>query len=148
MAFLVGDPNTDKWLLRALTLSCVWLCGAPPLMAAALSCPPTIAVTEALTQPLPPGWTSESSRTPRYFSGVTFFDGDPRDNQSIAPTRDTAWKTDQRRAVWQLGGSGGVWLGCRYADSGTVLLRELPIGIRECQVVYAAGGVVKSIDCH
>jgi hypothetical protein len=52
--------------------------------------------------------------------------------------------------VWQLGGSGsgGVWLGCRYTDSGTVLVRELPTGIRECQVVYAAGAVVKSIDCH
>ena len=137
-----------KLILRVVACSCVSLFGATRLVAAELSCPATIAVNEALTQAPPPGWTSESSGTPRYFSGVTFFDGDPRDNQSIAPTRDTAWKAHQRLAVWQLGSSGGVWLGCRYTDSATLLVRELPAGIRECQVVYAAGGVVKSIDCH
>jgi hypothetical protein len=128
--------------------SCVSLFGATRLIAAEFSCPATITVNEALIQVPPPGWTSESSGTPRHFSGVTFFDGDPRENQSIAPTRDTAWKAHQRLAVWQLGSSGGVWLGCRYADSATLLVRELPAGIHECQVVCAAGGVVKSIDCR
>lgn len=131
-----------------LAIACLLLLGPSALFAKDFSCPVSIAVSEKLAQPLPEGWTSQAPNAPRYFSGVTFFDGNPQDNQSIAPTRDTPVKGHERLAVWQFGPSGGVWMGCRYIDSATVLTRALPESVRECRVVYAAGGVVKNIECH
>ncbi|MDE2368026.1 MAG: hypothetical protein KGN16_03565 [Burkholderiales bacterium] len=79
---------------------------------------------------------------------MTFFDGDPQENRSIAPTRDTPTAGNRRLAVWHFGSSDvPVWLGCRYLNTGVMLTRRLPASYRECRVSYAAGGVIKGIDC-
>lgn len=119
-----------------------------PACAAQEACPASISVTESLDQPPSETWSAQYEHAPRYLAGVTFFDGDPQENRSIAPTRDTPTAGNRRLAVWHFGSSDvPVWLGCRYLNTGVMLTRRLPASYRECRVSYAAGGVIKGIDC-
>jgi hypothetical protein len=116
--------------------------------AAPLTCPPSIAITEALSGNPPEGWQSSSDATPRQLAGVSFFDGDPKQQRSLAPTRDTRAGKD-RQATWQFGQTDEpVWLSCRYLDTGVVLAKPLAKPLHECRVVYGAGGIVKTITCQ
>ncbi|WP_139350436.1 STY0301 family protein [Rhodanobacter sp. B04] len=113
--------------LRAITLLCLSIVWASQLFAENVSCPESISVAEALHQPPPEGWAMQSYAPVRYLAGVTFFDGDPKENQSIAPARDIATKGRERIAQWRLGsGAEPVWLACRYLDTGISLVRRLP----------------------
>lgn len=112
-----------------------------------LDCPQPITIQESLGQTVPIGWTQHDDASPRYLGGVTFFDGDPSQNRSIAPTHDLRSGRDHV-AVWSFGSSGEpVWLNCRYLDTGISLSKQIPTAYKECRVTYGAGGVVKSIYC-
>ncbi|MBU6257760.1 MAG: hypothetical protein KGL18_08520 [Burkholderiales bacterium] len=117
--------------------------------AAEVACPASIKVAETLDPPPPESWSAQYDHAPRYLAGVTFFDGDPKENRSIVPTRDTPTAGKRRLAVWRFGSSAvPVWLGCRYLNTGVLLARRLPDSVRACRVSYAAGGVVERIDCQ
>ena len=90
----------------------------------------------------------QSNAPVRYLAGVTFFNGDPQENQSIAPSRDTALKGRSRIAQWHFGSSTeSVWLACRYLDTGISIVRRLPASYKECQLTYGPGGVIKTLSC-
>jgi len=113
-----------------------------------VECPPVISVKESLEQPHPDAWIALQDNSTRYLAGVTFFDGDPKANMSIAPTRDSPVSGRDRVALWRFGSSGvPVWLGCRYLDTGVFLTRKLPASYKECRVLFAPGGIIKTINC-
>jgi hypothetical protein len=111
-------------------------------------CPSSIAVKESLEHQAPEGWATQYDNSIRYLVGVTFFDGDPKENKSIAPIRDSPLSEKDRISLWRFGSSGvPVWLGCKYLDTGVSLTRQLSISYEECRVSYGPGGIIKAINC-
>ncbi|MFC0400782.1 STY0301 family protein [Paraburkholderia rhizosphaerae] len=112
-----------------------------------LPCPPSIAVNESLNQPAPEGWRVEHGISDHFLAGVTFFDGDPKDRMSIAPTHDEQTGRENT-STWDLGsGSTRVWLACRYLDTGIMFSRPLPKTFTTCRVVTGPGSIVRSVSC-
>lgn len=113
-----------------------------------VTCPQQIVVKESLDQSLPEAWQSTADASPRYLAGVSFFDGDPKENRSIAPTSDSRARGKDRVALWRMGSSGApVWISCHYLDTGISISRQLPLSYRECRVTYGPGGVIRYIEC-
>lgn len=132
-------------IVSTLLLSLAW---ANQALAENVVCPSSISVKESLDHPAPDGWATQFDNSARYLAGVTFFDGDPKENQSIAPTRDAPSSGTNRTAVWRFGSSGvPVWLACQYLGTGISLSRQLPSFYKECQVVYGPGAIIKSVSC-
>lgn len=118
-------------------------------LAEPIACPPSISVKEALDKTAPEPWAARFDASSRALAGVSFFDGDPNDQRSIAPVRDSPLAGRDRVATWRFGTSSvPVWLVCRYLDSGATLSRPLPTTYRECRATYGAGGIIKAIDCR
>lgn len=115
-------------------------------------CPPTIAVKQQLTSPVP-GWSVTSDGMPHQLAGLTFFDGKPEDKASLAPDKNVAVK-GKSVALWTFDGSGRpIWVACQYAGTNVVLTRELPRSTRSCSITYTAGvtiaglPVIEKVDC-
>lgn len=137
---LNGETMTRS--LVFLTLA-VLSCGA---QSEELQCPSNIAVKETLEQS-PQGWSIGNNGIPSSLARVTFFDGDPKNQASLAPDRDFKSGKDQV-AVWKFGaGQGPIWLACEYLSTSITLMRELP-AYRQCRVTYSVGNIVKRIDCQ
>ena len=156
---MVTGRTTDRRLaivVRALLAMVISL--SPPIARAqgtatvTPACPASIDVQETLgSSSAPAGWTATLDASPRYLDGVTFFDGPPDKNQSIAPTVDaTPVKgRNARVATWRFGTSGEpVWFACRYGGSRVVLSQVLPVATKSCAVTYGAVAVVVAVDCR
>ena len=116
-------------------------------------CPPTIAVKQQLTSPVP-GWSVTSDGMPHQLAGLTFFDGKPEDKASLAPDKNVAIK-GKSVASWTFDGSGrAIWVACQYAGTNVVLTRELPRSMRSCSITYtdrvtiAGLPVIEKVDCR
>lgn len=115
---------------------------------ATLECPDSIVVHEALAKAAPTGWETRQHPVPKRLDGIAVFDGDPERQFSLAPTSEEE-SGEGFAAFWSFGEDPApVWLSCRYVDTALTLVRQLPTGVRECRVHYAAGRVIRSIDCH
>lgn len=113
-----------------------------------LPCPASLEIRETLASQVPEGWALKSGDASRYLAGVSFFDGDPAEQVSLAPTRDTRSGND-RIAIWSFGKSSkSIWLACRYLQSGLSLTRALPATYTQCRLLYAPGGIVKNLTCQ
>jgi hypothetical protein len=135
----------QKTLLTSLALLTLWPNAA---LATKLECPQPIRADEQLAESAPDGWSAATDASPRYLEGVSFFDGPPEKQASLAPTRD-AKSGRHRVAVWTFGdGEVPVWVVCRYLSSGITLLKPLPTSYRECRVSYGAGEMITAIECR
>jgi len=113
-----------------------------------LECPQPIRISEQLAESAPDGWSAATDASPRYLEGVSFFDGPPEKQASLAPTRD-AKSGRHRVAVWTFGESEvPVWVVCRYLSSGITLQKPLSTSYRECRVSYGAGEMITAIECR
>lgn len=114
-------------------------------------CPAQVAVRQQLASPVA-GWTASADKTPNALAGITFFDGKPEDEASLAPDK-TSRQGGKDVAVWTFDAARPVFLVCRYAWTNVTLQRELPKGLRGCTVTYNAretvGGLpsIEKIDC-
>jgi hypothetical protein len=135
----------QKTLLTSLALLTLWP-GAT--LATNLGCPQPIRISEQLAEPAPDTWSAATDTSARYLEGVSFFDGRPEKQASLAPTRD-AKSGRHRVAIWTFGESGvPVWIVCRYLSSGIMLQKPLPASYRECRVSYGAGEMITAIECR
>jgi hypothetical protein len=117
-----------------------------------VNCPPTIAVKQQLTAPVP-GWSVTSDGMPHQLAGLTFFDGKPEDKASLAPDKQVVIK-GKSVASWMFVVSGRpIWAACQYAGTNVVLTRELPRSTRTCSITYNAGitiaglPLIEKVDC-
>lgn len=145
---IIGDRMVTKGVLTNVTLLAAL--SAMPLdrvLAESVECPPSISVRESLDSAQSDGWSIHLDDGIRHLDGVTFFDGAPEDNKSIAPSRDASLSGRERIAEWRFGSSGvAVWLACPYRDTGISLSRQLP-PYAVCRMTYAPGGVIRAINC-
>lgn len=114
-----------------------------------LVCPASIQVKEELNEPTPPTWAVRSDSSAHYLAGISFYDGEPANDISIAPTRDAPSSKSNRVASWNLQTNANqVWLSCRYLDTSITLSKPLPKPYKDCKVLYGPGGIVTSINCN
>jgi len=134
--------------MRKFLILCGLLAGgAGGALAQDLNCPASLEVQESPVAPLPEGWTPSTQAGSRYLAGVSFFDGEPGLQRSLAPQQDRPVGRD-RVATWEFSTDAEpIWMACRYQDSRVLLSRPLPQTVSRCQVRYGAGGVLKSVQC-
>jgi hypothetical protein len=80
-------------------------------------------------------------------AGLTFFDGKPEENASLAPD-DEKRRKHETVSTWKFDKARPTWVVCRYAGIGTTLTRELPRNTSTCVVTYTRGATaIAKIDC-
>lgn len=125
----------------------------PAKAADPLSCPATVQVRQQLAAPVP-GWSAGIDKLPNALAGITFFDGSPSGNASLAPDKQSR-VSGKEVAVWTFdpANSRPAFLACRYANTSVTLQRELPKAVRSCTVTYnpreTVSGLpaIEKIDC-
>ena len=120
--------TNDWWKLAALVLLAA---GSMP-GAGFESCPSQVAVQpQRIAKPIS-GWSVISSEEPHQLTSIAFYDGDPKENASLAPDQ-----AGRQRQVWTLAAqSRPYWLSCHYSGTTVVLARPLPAAVRQCVVTY------------
>jgi hypothetical protein len=117
-------------------------------------CPKSIAVTQTADK-VPDGWTAGQDKSPNDLSALTFFDGPPDQEASLAYDSWTK-RNGLAYGVWHFtpNSSQGTWLSCHYAGTNVVLNKKLPASTSECTVTYdpkvtvAGNPEIKKITCH
>ena len=99
------------------------------------TCPATIRVEPQKLASLVTGWSVVAkAEEPHQLASITFFDGDPKEDASLAPDRST-----KLQQSWAFGSSDhSIWLTCRYTGTTVVLGRALPKQVKSCTVTYEA----------
>ena len=116
-----------------------------------IGCPKTIQVKEQLAAPVA-GWTAASDGMPHQLAGLTFFDGKPEENASLAPDAEKTQR-DHTISTWTFGKTRPTWVMCHYSGTSVTLTRELPRNTSTCVVTYARGvtiaglPVIESVTC-
>ena len=135
-----------------LSMTLFTLAASTLFAADAVQCPPRIEVNQRLAVRLP-GWSAISDQIPHQLAGLTFFDGNPRDQASLATDKQTT-VNGKTVASWTFGVSGSpTWVACRYAATDVMLTRELPRPVRSCSITYATREtidglpVIDRVDC-
>ena len=128
--------NSDRNLARRLIVATILIAIAlaDGQARAATTCPATLNVDQHATTPSS-DWTLSYSATPPSLEMVTFFDGPPSDNASLAPDNEKSigGEIDQ---TWKLPKSErGYWMQCAYSNTSAVVSRKLPAGDLRCEIV-------------
>ena len=118
-----------------------------------IQCPAQLQVRQQIATPIP-GWSAGADKTPNLLAGVTFFDGKPEENASLAPDSQTRLN-GKDLAVWNFSADASrpTYIECRYAGTNVTLQRQLTKGIRSCRITYnpretiAGLAVIEKLDC-
>jgi hypothetical protein len=132
-------------ILRGLALAAL-LAAVPAVAADKIACPAEIKASAAQLAVPVEGWTARADSVPTQLSGVTFYEGAPKDGGSLAPDDEKRTKA-KLTSTWRLAGipSGVFWLSCRYANTTLTLERQLPAATKECTVDYDATSTVDGL---
>ncbi len=103
--------------------------------AAEPNCPVSLEVDETLKQS-PEGWTEGRSNIPRRLSGITIFEGDPKELASLVGEQHKTSKT-ALVSTWRFTPGTQYWMSCSYSGTRIVLSRPIPPNYRACVVTYA-----------
>ncbi len=144
--------HRSSWILAAAVCLAAIATGANGATGAA-GCPPSIAVRQAATAPA--GWEVAFDKRANDLAAVTFFDGPPAEEASLAYDEQTS-QAGETRAVWRFTPGGkGIWISCSYDGTRAVLSRRLPAAVRTCTVRYekavtstAGLPAIRGIDCR
>jgi len=125
--------NQRTILLYAMCTVLFSACGAA---AQAASCPDAIDVQQQLTTPVA-GWTTTLDDTPHQLSGITFYDGPPKEEASLVYDQITR-AARKETAIWRFapGSDRQTWMACSYSGTAIVLARALPPKTVSCSVTY------------
>ena len=108
-------------------------------------CPPKVSVNQQLAAPLP-DWTVMPDGMPSQLAGITFFEGPPEQQASLAPDKET-----KTQSTWYF--TKPAWIGCHYSGTSLMLTRALPRNTRSCTVAFypnetvAGLHAIQKIDC-
>ena len=117
-------------------------------------CPKSISVTQTADK-VPDGWTAGQDKSPIQLSALTFYDGPPDQEASLAYDSWTK-RSGLAYAVWHFtpNSGSGTWLSCHFAGTNVVLSKKLPASTSECTVTYdpkvtiAGNPEIKKIVCQ
>jgi hypothetical protein len=100
-----------------------------------VGCPAQIVTSQTLTKAVP-GWTERKDTSPNVLAGLTFYDGRPEEQASLAP--DEKHVKGKLVESWELfpNPPRQNWIECVYAGTGIKLARPLPKEIRGCTVTF------------
>lgn len=102
-----------------------------PLLAAELSCPPSVAlVVEAKEVPVP--WSAFVPDEPHGFDHVTVYYRHPREMGSQVPDNEGSGRAPRWRVA---GRSEEYWMACEYRGTDALLVQQLPPGVSQCAAV-------------
>ena len=88
------------------------------------NCPASLVVEETLKQGHE-GWTQGRADLPQRLSGITIFEGDPKELVSlIGEQRKTSKNTTV--STWQFTRGTQYWISCTYSGTRIVLSRPIP----------------------
>jgi hypothetical protein len=115
-------------------------------------CPASLATTQSGKAPYP--YTLKNGTASAPLMGVTFFDGDPKEEASLAPD-STKTAGGKMTSVWTFdpAGKNGTYVSCSYFGTSMTLERKLNPAPSKCTVTYDAksttGGLptILSIAC-
>jgi len=100
-----------------------------------VGCPAQIYTTQTLAKAVP-DWTERKDASPNVLAGLTFYDGRPEEQASLAPDE----KHVKGRLVesWEFfpNPPRQNWLECVYAGTSIKIARPLPKEIRGCTVTF------------
>jgi len=105
-----------------------------PIWAAEPNCPATIAVEESLKQSHE-GWTEGRSDLPLRLSGITIFEGDPKELASLVGEQRKTSK-NMMVSTWRFTPGAQYWISCTYSGTRMVLSRPIPSNYRALVVTY------------
>ncbi|HTD21950.1 MAG TPA: STY0301 family protein [Terriglobales bacterium] len=147
------DFGVRYWLAAFILASLIFV--SPRLVSAQEGyCPASISVKQTIEK-TPEGWTAGQDKTPHNLSGITFYDGPPEQEASLAYDSWTK-RNGLAYGVWHFtaNSSPGTWLSCHYSSTSVVLSKGLPASTSECTVTYnpkvSVDGLpeVQKIACH
>jgi len=100
-----------------------------------VGCPAQIVTTQTLTRG-PSGWTERKDTSPNVLAGLTFYDGRPEEEGSLAP--DEKHVKGKLVESWELypNPPRENWLECVYAGTSIKIAKPLPKEIRSCTVTF------------
>jgi hypothetical protein len=117
-----------------LALLATLLLVTAPCWAAEPNCPATLVVEETLKQS-PEGWTKGRADIPQRLSGITIFEGDPKEQASlIGEQRKTPKNT--MISTWQFAPGTQYWISCTYSGTRITLSRPIPANYRALVITY------------
>ncbi len=130
-----------------LTLGIIILLASPALANGV--CPAALSTVQSAPD-APPAFTVQSTTEPSSFRNVTFFDGPPAEQASIAPESD-----DGVRSTWTFDPAApkGIWVACGYQGTQITLQQQLDRGVRKCVVAFDRNVLIdgypqiRDIDC-
>ena len=110
----------------------------------ALSCPPSVTVSETVTAP--EGWSVRSGQVNRSFERISVFNKDSAHEYDLAPDgqKQEGSKVSQ---TWNLNGyrTLPLFVSCRYQGTAVMLVRQIPESVATCTQTFQtdrAGRVV------
>jgi len=100
-----------------------------------VGCPAQIVTTQTLAKAVP-GWTDRKDTSPNVLAGLTFYDGRPEEQASLAP--DEKHVKGKLVESWELfpNPPRQNWLECVYAGTSIKIAKPLPKEIRGCTVTF------------
>ena len=100
-----------------------------------VGCPAQIVTAQALTKAVP-GWTERNDTSPNVLAGLTFYDGRPEEQASLAP--DEKHVKGKLVETWELfpNPPRQNWIECVYAGTSIKIAKPLPREIRGCMVTF------------
>jgi len=101
-----------------------------------VSCPESITTRQELTSAAS-GWAPLLNDAPHSLAGITFYDGPPAENASLAYDQIRHGNSEDL-ATWSFGKHEDrrIWLVCSYSGTAVELSRTLPVQIITCSVSY------------
>ena len=100
-------------------------------------CPPRIGTNQQLSAPLP-DWKVAPDGLPNQLAGITFFEGPPEQQASLAP--DIEKKT---QSTWNF--TKPAWIACHYSGTSLTLTRALPKTTKSCTITFQPGVTVAGL---
>jgi hypothetical protein len=99
---------------------------------------PGSAIVDERVEPPPAPWEALAGPRVRRVERVAFYSGHPREGASLRPNLGT-----EDGAVWRFSKAEpeGIWMGCLYNETPTMLVQRLPPETIECSTGIIGGAV-------
>ncbi|BCB22411.1 hypothetical protein OCUBac02_53050 (plasmid) [Bosea sp. ANAM02] len=103
---------------------------------AAPQCPAELTTRQELSS-VHQGWKEQQVMSPHRHARITFFDGPPAEQASLAPD-ETRSVNGREVSTWRFGRSStrAIWIECGYAGTSISLSQELPAETKSCSITF------------
>jgi hypothetical protein len=135
---LMKRPSRCYRFLLGLSIFIAVIAGvavAAPEQASPVQCPSTVTVKDQELAQAPADWTVVHAQQPHRLAGVTFYEGPPEQEASLAPDSRRKITAQKETQTWRFLGPG-IWIACSYSATDLALAQPLPKNTSSCTVTY------------